>query len=136
MNPNDPNVLLLETVARHLDNDLLREVVFIGGAVAGLLITDSAARANGFSLQAGVVAAADERAKLERLCRTITRPAVSTERVSLTAQGLIHYRLKTPYRDGTTHDRDRNLRGLWREGEGHCLHRRFGGDQAHPGASR
>ena len=38
MNPNDPNVLLLETVARHLDNDLLREVVFIGGAVAGLLM--------------------------------------------------------------------------------------------------
>ena len=52
---------------------------------------------------AGVVAAADQRDKLERLCRTITRPAVSTERLSLTAQGLIHYRLKTPYRDGTTH---------------------------------
>ena len=62
-----------------------------------------AARANGFSLHAGVVAASDERDKLERLCRTITRPAVSTERLSLTAQGLIHYRLKTPYRDGTTH---------------------------------
>ena len=27
---------------------------------------------------------------------------MSTERLSLTAQGLIHYRLKTPYRDGTT----------------------------------
>ena len=54
------------------------------------------ARANGFSLHAGVVAARDERAKLERLCRYITRPAVSTERLSLTAQGLIHYRLKTP----------------------------------------
>ena len=39
---------------------------------------------------------------LERLCRTITRPAVSTERLSLTAQGNIRYRLKTPYRDGTT----------------------------------
>ena len=62
-----------------------------------------AARVNGFSLHAGVVAAAAERDKLERLCRTITRPAVSTERLSLTAQGLIHYRLKTPYRDGTTH---------------------------------
>ena len=60
------------------------------------------ARANGFSLHAGVVAGADERDKLERLCRYITRPAVSTERLSLTAQGLIHYRLKTPYRDGTT----------------------------------
>ena len=30
-------------------------------------------------------------------------PAVSTERLSLTAQGHIHYRLKTPYRNGTTH---------------------------------
>ena len=48
-------------------------------------------------------AAADGRAKLERLCRYITRPAVSTERLSLTAYGLIHYRLKTPHRDGTTH---------------------------------
>ena len=52
---------------------------------------------------AGVVAASDERDKLERFCRYITRPAVSNERLSLTAQGLIHYRLKTPYRDGTTH---------------------------------
>ena len=59
-----------------------------------------AARANGFSLHAGVVAASDERDKLERLCRYITRPAVSTERLSLTAQGRIHYRLKTPTRDG------------------------------------
>ena len=45
---------------------------------------------------------AHEREKLERLCRYITRPAVSTERLSLTAQGHIRYRLKTPYRDGTT----------------------------------
>ena len=29
-------------------------------------------------------------------------PAVSTERLSLTAQGNIRYRLKTPYRNGTT----------------------------------
>jgi len=36
-----------------------------------------AARANGFSLHAGVVAAADQRAKLERLCRTITRPTTA-----------------------------------------------------------
>ena len=39
---------------------------------------------------------------LGRLCRYITRPAVLTERLSLTAQGNIRYRLKTPYRDGTT----------------------------------
>ena len=29
-------------------------------------------------------------------------PAVSTERLSLTPAGTIRYRLKTPYRDGTT----------------------------------
>ena len=60
------------------------------------------ARATGFSLHAGVACEAHEREKLERLCRYITRPAVSTERLSLTAQGNIRYRLKTPYRDGTT----------------------------------
>ena len=38
---------------------------------------------------------AHEREKLERLCH-ITRPAVSSERLSLTAQGNVRYRLKTP----------------------------------------
>ena len=60
------------------------------------------ARAAGFSLHAGVACEAHEREKLERLCRYLTRPAVSTERLSLTPQGNIRCRLKTPYRDGTT----------------------------------
>jgi hypothetical protein len=64
---------------------------------------EAVARANGFSLHAGVAAQAGERAKLERLCRYISRPAVAVERLSLTAQGHIRYALKTPYRDGTTH---------------------------------
>ena len=70
-------------------------------------------------MHAGEVSEAHEREKLERLCCHITRPAVSTERLSLTAQENIRYRLvapahpalatfvhpctsKTPYRDGTT----------------------------------
>ena len=57
----------------------------------------------GFSLHAGVAARADERKKLERLCRYISRPAVSEKRLSLTPNGNIRYQLKTPYRDGTTH---------------------------------
>ena len=57
----------------------------------------------GFSLHAGVAAKADERKKLERLCRYIARPAVSEKRLSLTSQGQVRYELKTPYRDGTTH---------------------------------
>ena len=44
------------------------------------------ARAAGFSLHAGVACEAPEREKLERLCRYITRPAVSTERLSLTTR--------------------------------------------------
>ena len=40
---------------------------------------------------------------LERLCRYITRPAVSTKRLSLTRYGKLRYVLKTSYGDGTTH---------------------------------
>ena len=57
----------------------------------------------GFSLHAGVAARADERKKLERLCRYISRPAVAEKRLSLTPNGNVRYQLKTPYRDGTTH---------------------------------
>jgi hypothetical protein len=42
VNPNDPNVASLEVVAERLGDALLRELVFVGGAVAGLLITDPA----------------------------------------------------------------------------------------------
>lgn len=74
----------------------------------------------GFSLHAGVAAKAQQRDKLERLCRYITRPPVSEQRLSLTAHGKGRYELaapahpcargisasvhvKTPYRDSTTH---------------------------------
>jgi len=43
MKPGDPNVLLLETVAQHLGDDLREALVFVGGAVVGLLVTDPAA---------------------------------------------------------------------------------------------
>ncbi len=75
------------------------------------------AKVAGFSLHAGVAARADQREKvradtareaalghkLERLCRYISRPAVSEKRLSLTSNGQVRYQLKTPYRDGTTH---------------------------------
>jgi hypothetical protein len=57
----------------------------------------------GFSLHAGVAARANQRQKLERLCRYISRPAISEKRLSLTPNGNVRYQLKTPYRDGTTH---------------------------------
>jgi hypothetical protein len=64
---------------------------------------DTVGKVAGFSLHAGVTAKAHERNKLERLCRYISRPAVSEKRLSLTAQGKVRYQLKTPYKDGTTH---------------------------------
>lgn len=56
----------------------------------------------GFNLHAGVAARVNERKKFERLCRYISRPAVSAKRLSLTPNGNIRYQLKAPYRDGTT----------------------------------
>ena len=64
---------------------------------------DGVGKVAGLSLHAGVAARADERKKLERLCRYISRPAVSEKRLSLTKNGNLRYQLKTPYRDGTTH---------------------------------
>jgi len=61
------------------------------------------ANTSGFSLHAGVFANADEPEKLERLCRYISRPAISEQRLSMTQHGKVRYELKTPYRDGTTH---------------------------------
>ena len=61
------------------------------------------ARHSGFFVHAGTVCEANERAKLERLCRYIARPAVANERLSLSQRGEVVYRFNTPYRDGTTH---------------------------------
>jgi hypothetical protein len=80
-------------------------------------LVDTVGKVAGFSLHAGVATRAHERekvragtvreaalgCKLERLCRYIARPAVSTKRLSLTRHGKVRYELKTPYDDGTTH---------------------------------
>lgn len=65
--------------------------------------SDRVAQVAGFSLHAGLAAEAHERDKIERLCRYISRPAVSEKRLSLTSNGKVRYQLKTPYKDGTTH---------------------------------
>jgi len=60
------------------------------------------AKANGFSLHAGVSCEGHQKDKRERLCRYIARPAVAVPRLSLSSTGKVVYSLKTPYRDGTT----------------------------------
>ena len=80
------------------------------------------AKEAGFSLHAGVAAQAWERDKLERLCRYISRPAISEKRLSLTSAGNIRYQLKTPYSDGTTHEADLTHPCATRHSYVHALH--------------
>jgi hypothetical protein len=68
---------------------------------------EQVARANGFSLHAGVSCEGNQKDKRERpggvpLCRYISRPAVAVPRLSLSSTGKVVYTLKTPYWDGTT----------------------------------
>ena len=64
---------------------------------------DLCADLQGFSPHAAVHGDADDRQALEQLCRYITRPALSDERVQLNAAGQVKLKPKTPWRDGTTH---------------------------------
>lgn len=51
----------------------------------------SASKQAGFSLHAGVSCQAGQRKKLERLCRYITRPAISEQRLSIAGNGNVVY---------------------------------------------
>jgi hypothetical protein len=65
--------------------------------------SDRVAKEAGFSLHAGVSTEAHQRDKLERLCRCVSRPAVSEKRLAIASNGNIRYQLKTPYREDTIH---------------------------------
>jgi hypothetical protein len=58
---------------------------------------------DGLSLHAAVRVEAHDRKRLEQLCRYITRPAMSDERIQVNAGEQVELKLKTPWRDGTTH---------------------------------
>jgi hypothetical protein len=80
----------------------LREAVPVG-ADSGYEAKPLCANEQGFSLHAAVRCQANERAKLERLCRYITRPALANDRIKVNQAGQVELKLKTPWRDGTTH---------------------------------
>ncbi len=60
-------------------------------------------RQGGMSLHADVAVPARDRQRLERLCRYVARPPLALCRLEAMADGRLAYRLKTPWRDGTTH---------------------------------
>jgi len=60
-------------------------------------------RQGGMSLHADVSVPARDRQRLERLCRYIVRPPLALDRLEALPDGHLAYRLKTRWRDGTTH---------------------------------
>ena len=58
---------------------------------------------DGNSAAAAVRVEVHDRKWLEQLCRYITRPALSDERVQLNTADQVKLKLKTLWRDGTTH---------------------------------
>ncbi len=61
------------------------------------------AKQPGFSLHASTRCEPNQRDKLEKLCRYITRPAIANERLSTNERGQVIYKFKQPFRDGATH---------------------------------
>jgi hypothetical protein len=55
------------------------------------------------SLHADVAVPARDRQRLERLCRYVARPPIAIDRLEALPDGRLAYRLKTRWRDGTTH---------------------------------
>ncbi len=66
-------------------------------------VGEQCAAVQGFSLHAGVAVGGQDRARLERLCRYLSRPPIARERLLELPDGRIAYRLRHPWRDGTTH---------------------------------
>jgi hypothetical protein len=55
------------------------------------------------SLHAAVAVPARDRRRLERLCRYVARPPLASDRLEEQSDGRLTFRLKTRWRDGTTH---------------------------------
>ena len=77
-----------------------QKVLTLWGAMPRDASARQALRADidGFSLHAAVRVQAHDRKRLEQLCRYITRPALSDERVQVNAAGQGELKLKTPKR--------------------------------------
>ena len=61
------------------------------------------ARYDGFDLHAGLCVPADQRDRLERVCKYALRPPVAQERLELTHGGQVRLELPRPWSNGTTH---------------------------------
>jgi hypothetical protein len=107
---DDPGMaaLLANSVRRRIavGSNTGRGVVRLGDQIDGDHLdpfeSPRCAMVSGFSVHANVAIEARDRLRLERLCRYAARPAVATERLSELPDGRLLYRLKRPWRDGST----------------------------------
>ena len=76
-------------------------VIERGNFEGAVLESERCASYRGFSLHANVSCQSAEREKLEHMVRYIARPPVAIDRLSSRTDGLITYRMKKKYRDGT-----------------------------------
>ena len=78
-------------------------VTHIGAGSQTLAFTQGkhSVRLDGFSLYAGGQIAACAEHRLEKLCRYIARPPIASERLSVTENGQVLYKLKRTFKDGT-----------------------------------
>jgi len=72
-----------------------------GGRARSVVVEELCAELDGFTLHAAVRVKPEESARLEHLCRYVTRPPLSTERLSSDEQGNVVHELRVPYRDGS-----------------------------------
>ena len=73
------------------------------GAGKAVVIKELCAELDGFTLHAATRAGRGDTARLEHLIRYVTRPPISTQRLSLNDSGKVVLELRVPYRNGTTH---------------------------------
>ena len=73
------------------------------GVEPGASIPPRCVRHGGMSLHADVAVPEHDRRRLERLCRYVARPPLALDRLEELPDRRLSYRLKTPWRDGTTH---------------------------------
>jgi hypothetical protein len=80
-----------------------QKVLKVQGTMSRELKLSLCAGIDGSNLYAAVRCGADDCPALEKLCHHITRPALANERVQTNAASQVARKLKTPWRDGTTH---------------------------------
>ena len=83
-----------------------------------VVVKELCAELDGFSLHAAVRVEAEERSRLEHLCRYIARPPFSNNRLSFSRSGKIVLALRVPFRSSSSHGRVPEARSVVVGGSG------------------